>query len=76
MFFTDRPVRDFADASTQDTAAYAAFFHAMLHHGVHLPPSAYETWFLSRPPDDRALQTILDALPPRRRPRPAAKGNR
>ncbi|MEZ5191642.1 MAG: hypothetical protein R2734_03385 [Nocardioides sp.] len=64
MFFTDRPVRDFADASTQDTAAYAAFFHAMLHHGVHLPPSAYETWFLSAAHDDRALQTILDALPP------------
>jgi glutamate-1-semialdehyde 2,1-aminomutase len=63
VFFTDRPVRDFADASSQDTAAYARFFHAMLGAGVYLPPSAYETWFLSSAHDDRAVQTVLDALP-------------
>ncbi|WP_223396022.1 glutamate-1-semialdehyde 2,1-aminomutase [Nocardioides rotundus] len=63
VFFTDRPVRDFDDANTQDTAAYAAFFHAMLDRGVHLPPSAYEGWFLSAAHDDRAVQTVIDALP-------------
>lgn len=63
VFFTDQPVRDFAGANTQDTAAYAAFFHAMLERGVHLPPSAYEAWFLSAAHDDRAVQTVLDALP-------------
>jgi len=59
----DGPVRDFADASRTDTAAYAAFFHAMLARGVYLPPSAYEAWFLSSAHDDRALSTVLDALP-------------
>ncbi len=63
VFFTDRPVHDFAGASTQDTAAFAAFFHAMLDRGVHLPPSAYEAWFLSAAHDDRAVQTVIDALP-------------
>ena len=67
VFFTapsmTGPVRDFAAASTQDTAAYAAFFHAMLDAGVHLPPSAYEAWFLSSAHDDRAVETVLDALP-------------
>ena len=64
VFFTARDrVRDFAAASTQDTAAYAAFFHAMLDAGVHLPPSAYEAWFLSSAHDDRAVETVLDALP-------------
>lgn len=63
VFFADLAVRDFADASTQDTAAYAAFFHAMLDAGVYLPPSAYEAWFLSAAHDDRAVQTVLDALP-------------
>ena len=57
------PVRDFADASTTDAAAYGAFFHAMLDRGVHLPPSAYEAWFVSAAHDDRAVQTVLDALP-------------
>ena len=66
VFFTDPadgPVRDFAGASRQDTTAYAAFFHAMLDRGVYLPPSAYEAWFLSSAHDDRAVQTVLDALP-------------
>ena len=63
VFFTDGPVRDFGDASRQDTAAYAAFFHAMLDRGVYLPPSAFEAWFVSAAHDERAVQTVLDALP-------------
>jgi glutamate-1-semialdehyde 2,1-aminomutase len=63
VFFTDRPVRDFQDAASQDVGAYAAFFHAMLARGVYLPPSAYEAWFVSAAHDDRAVQAVLDALP-------------
>ncbi len=59
----DAPVRDFAGASAQDTGAYRAFFHAMLDRGVYLPPSAYESWFLSAAHDDQALQHVIDALP-------------
>ena len=77
VFFTDGAVRDFDDASRQDTAAYAAFFHAMLDRGVYLPPSAYETWFLSSAHDDRAVQTVLDALPEAARAAAAStEGNR
>jgi glutamate-1-semialdehyde 2,1-aminomutase len=63
LFLTEGPVRHYADASRTDTAAYGAFFHAMLDRGVHLPPSAYEAWFVSAAHDDRAVQTVLDALP-------------
>src|SRR5690606_27785589 len=63
IFFTDRDVRNYADAQTQDTAAYAGFFHAMLERGVYLPPSAYEAWFVSTAIDDAALSRIADALP-------------
>ena len=63
IFFADGEVRDFAGAARQDTAAYAAFFHAMLDGGVYLPPSAYEAWFVSAAHDDRAVQAVLDALP-------------
>ncbi len=63
VFLCDGPVRDFAGASRTDSAAYAAFFHAMLDAGVYLPPSAYEAWFLSAAHDERAVQTVLDALP-------------
>ena len=63
VFLTDEPVLNFAGASLTDAAAYGAFFHAMLDRGVHLPPSAYEAWFVSAAHDDRAVQTVLDALP-------------
>ena len=57
------PVRNFADARAQSTAAYAAFFHAMLDGGVYLPPSAFEAWFVSAAHDDYALSRVADALP-------------
>lgn len=63
VFFRDGEVRDFEDANAQSLPSYTAFFHAMLDAGVYLPPSAYETWFLSSAHDDRAVQTVLDALP-------------
>jgi glutamate-1-semialdehyde 2,1-aminomutase len=42
---------------------FAAFFHAMLDRGVYLPPSAFESWFLSAAHDDGALSRVVDALP-------------
>jgi len=56
-------VRDFAEARGQSSAAYAAFFHAMLSGGVYLPPSPYEAWFLSAAHDDAAIARIAEALP-------------
>src|SRR5690348_15030231 len=63
IFFTADEVRDFASAQRQDTKRYAAFFHAALDHGVYLPPSSYEAWFLSASHDDAALDRIAEALP-------------
>jgi glutamate-1-semialdehyde 2,1-aminomutase len=63
VFFTDQPVVDYAGAQRTDVAAYSAFFHAMLDAGVYLPPSAFEAWFLSAAHDDRAVSTVLAALP-------------
>jgi glutamate-1-semialdehyde 2,1-aminomutase len=57
------PVLRFEDAKDQSTAAYSAFFHAMLSGGVYLPPSAFEAWFVSAAHDDEALSRIADALP-------------
>lgn len=47
LYFADQPVEDFADAKAADHERYAAFFHAMLERGVYLPPSGYESWFVS-----------------------------
>jgi glutamate-1-semialdehyde 2,1-aminomutase len=74
VFFRDGEVRDYDDARQQDTAAFGRFFHAMLEHGVHLPPSAFESWFVSAAHDDEAVQTVLDALPGAARAAAAATG--
>ena len=63
VFFREEPVTDYAGARQQDTAAFAAFFHAMLARGVYLPPSAFEAWFVSAAHDDAAVEQVLDALP-------------
>lgn len=73
VFFTDERVTDYETARRQRTGRYAAFFHAMLEHGVNLPPSAFEAWFVSSAHDDAAVEVIADALP--RAARAAATAN-
>src|SRR6185503_7162672 len=46
VFFTDRPVIDFAGARAADHERYARLFHHLLDAGVALPPSGYELWTL------------------------------
>jgi glutamate-1-semialdehyde 2,1-aminomutase len=46
-FFTDRPVRDYASATSASADRYARFFRAMLRRGIYPPPSQFEGWFLS-----------------------------
>lgn len=47
VFFTHSAVNNFADASSSNIIMFNKFFHAMLNEGIYLPPSAYESWFLS-----------------------------
>jgi len=66
-FFTDRPVRDFASATSADTARYAAFFRGMIARGVYPPPSQFEAWFLSAAHSakdvERTIRAARDAMP-------------
>ena len=63
VFFREQPVRTYDEAKSQDTDAFGRFFHAMLSQGVHLPPSAFEAWFLSTAHTDDVLDRIITALP-------------
>ena len=74
VFFGERAaahgVRDYAQAKAQDTAAFTAFFHAMLDAGVALPPSAFEAWFVTAAHDDTAVDRILWPCRPPLTPQP------
>jgi glutamate-1-semialdehyde 2,1-aminomutase len=47
VHFSDKPVNDFAAAASANNALFNKYFHFMLDNGVYLPPSAFETWFIS-----------------------------
>jgi glutamate-1-semialdehyde 2,1-aminomutase len=47
LFFTEEKVVDYSSAKSTNTKQYSRFFHEMLRGGVYLPPSAFETIFLS-----------------------------
>lgn len=62
VFFTDRPVENYADAKTSDTKKFADYFHYMLDNGVHLAPSQFEAMFLSAAHTRDELCRVLDLV--------------
>ncbi|GGU37158.1 glutamate-1-semialdehyde 2,1-aminomutase [Streptomyces violascens] len=63
VFFTADEVRNYDDAKKQEAFRFNGFFHSMLSQGVYLPPSAFESWFVSTAHDERAIERIAAALP-------------
>lgn len=47
VHFSEKPVIDFASAAAANNTLFNKYFHAMLAAGIYLPPSAFETWFIS-----------------------------
>jgi glutamate-1-semialdehyde 2,1-aminomutase len=61
-FFSETPIRNFAEAKLTDRAAYNRFFHSMLEGGVYLPPSAFEAAFTSAAHGEAELAVVETAL--------------
>jgi len=61
LFFSSRPVRSWDDADAVDRTRFAAFFRGMLERGVLLPPSPFETAFLSAAHDEADVELTLAA---------------
>ena len=62
VFFSKDTVTDYVTARQSDTLKYAAFFEHMLKSGVLLPPSQFETAFLSIAHADHDIQKTLEAV--------------
>jgi len=60
VFFTDKPVVDTETAMAANASTFARFFHAMLERGVYLPPSQYESAFISTMHNDSILNKITE----------------
>ncbi len=61
QFFTDKIVVDFESAICSDTNLYANYFHLMLNQGVYLPPSQFESIFVSTAHSKDDLDKTIDA---------------
>jgi glutamate-1-semialdehyde 2,1-aminomutase len=61
LFFSERPVTDFAAAQACDTEAHARFCRALLDRGVYPPPSQFEAWFVSLAHEEESVDRTLEA---------------
>ncbi len=60
-FFRDAPPQNYREAKESDTGAFAGFWKKMLGHGIFLPPSQFETNFLSAVHTDEDIERIAGA---------------
>ncbi|MBT8507733.1 glutamate-1-semialdehyde aminotransferase [Methanomicrobiaceae archaeon CYW5] len=61
LYFRDTPPTNYVEAKESDTARFGAFWKKMLAAGVFLPPSQYETNFISIAHSDSDMETIAGA---------------
>ncbi len=61
LFFTSQKVTDFESAASSDSKLFKNYFQNMLAHGVYLPPSQYESWFISTAVTPEVIEQILEA---------------
>lgn len=61
LHFCENPVRDLDSAMAGDNPYFKSFFHGLLERGVYLPPSAYETWFISDALNNTEMDKTLTA---------------
>jgi glutamate-1-semialdehyde 2,1-aminomutase len=57
-FFTEGPVRNYAEARRADMARYGRFFHAMLERGAYFAPSQFEAAFVSLAHSETDLEEV------------------
>jgi glutamate-1-semialdehyde 2,1-aminomutase len=62
VFFAEKPVRNLEDATTSRTEHFKQLFKYALDHGVYLPPSPYETCFISTAHDGVDIEQAAEIL--------------
>jgi len=62
LFFTAERVVNYSSAKTSDTQRYAHFFWSMLKRRVYLPPSQFESGFISLAMEDKMINETVEAV--------------
>ena len=61
IHFSESPIRDFDSAAQANNQLFNKYFHHMLKEGIYLPPSAFETWFVSNALSNEDLDRTISA---------------
>ncbi len=61
LFFSNHPVRDYDSAKSTDTKLFGRYFREMLGSGMYIPPSQFESWFISTAITPEIIEHILEA---------------
>jgi glutamate-1-semialdehyde 2,1-aminomutase len=62
IFFTNQQVTDYASAKHSEAAMFTAYFQELLRQGVFIPPSQYETCFVSDAHSQEDLKFTINAF--------------
>ena len=62
LFFTDQKVKNLAAAQSSDLARFRRFFQDLLAQGIYLPPSQFESWFISLAHGSQELEATVAAI--------------
>lgn len=62
VFFTDIEVTNFEEAKTANNPIFNRFYHHLLKNGIYLPPSSFETWFISLAIQEEEIDKTLSAI--------------
>ena len=61
--FTDKPtIETVGDVANSNISQFNEFFHAMLQRGINLPPSAFETCFITRAHTEQDVAHTLNTI--------------
>jgi len=62
VFFTESRVYNYETAKTTNTELFGKLFWKLLEHGVYLPPSNFESWFLSTAHTSEDIEKTIGAF--------------
>jgi len=62
IFFTAQDITNYDDAKHSNQTMFSAYFHELLKQGVFIPPSQYETCFISAAHTEDDLKFTTNAL--------------
>jgi len=61
LFFNTEPVVNYETVKSSDASSYKILFNLMIEQGIYLPPSPFETIFVSAAHTERDIKRTVDA---------------